>query len=362
MNQHPDVHLAANQWSSDQVLHVATAYSNPFRWRTRRELANDFVRHMRASANVQLHVVELAYGDRPFEVTNHWNPGSREIQTDVQLRTRSELFHKENLLNLAVRSFPPGWRYGAIVDADFHFARHDFALETIHQLQHHAWVQMFSSYTDLSGDQPGTGHRPIGVNNGFAYNYVQNGFKIADGWGPGGATKEASMVDSAGHLDAATAYGDTPRGRKVGATGGAWAFTREAFDATGGLLDRCILGHGDWFSAFGLVGMLAPDMRIAGYSDDYRQYIFAWQKRAAILERNIGYVDCHALHGFHGPKVNRGYSSRDAILVEHQYSPTRDVAPDWQGVLQLVPGKPGLRDAIRRYFLSRSEDAPQPPV
>ncbi len=46
--------------------------------------------------------------------------------------------------------------------------------------------------------------------------------------------------------------------RGVGATGGALAFRREAFDAVGGLLDKCILGHGDWFMTFGLVGQDAP--------------------------------------------------------------------------------------------------------
>jgi hypothetical protein len=58
------------------------------------------------------------------------------------------------------------------------------------------------------------------------------------------------------------------------------------------------------------------------------------------------------------PPNERGYSSRDQILVKHQYDPGRDVYPDWQGVLQLAPGKPGLRDAIRAYFISRSEDVP----
>ncbi len=88
-------------------------YSNCFRWRTRRELVNDCIRHLRGMANVDLHVVELAYGDRPFEVTGgHVN--------DVQLRTESELWHKEQLINIGVSRFPVDWKYGAYVDGDFH--------------------------------------------------------------------------------------------------------------------------------------------------------------------------------------------------------------------------------------------------
>jgi hypothetical protein len=56
--------------------------------------------------------------------------------------------------------------------------------------------------------------------------------------------------------------------------------------------------------------------------------------------------------------AKRGYSTRDGILIENDYSPVTDVSPDWQGVLQLTDDKPKLRDAIRMYFLSRSEDMP----
>jgi hypothetical protein len=344
---HPDVHKAASDWSENQVLHVAAAYSNPFRWRTRRELANDFRRHMEQSPNVVLHMVELAYGDRPFEVTVRDHPG------DVQLRTSTELFHKENLLNLGVRHFPSDWHYGAIIDADFHFTRHDWSLEAVHQLQHYDWVQLYSSYTDLSGETLGQGHRVIGSNNTFAFNYVQNGFQIPLGFSAGGWRDASSDA-----LDYAPGFVPAGKARRVGATGGAWAFRRSAFDAVGGLLDRCILGHGDWFMSFGLVGQMAPDMHISGYTADYLGMIQAWQSRAAAITANIGYVDGHAIHHFHGPKVLRGYSKRDLILVREQYEPTRDVKLDWQGVLALTGNKPGLRDAIRAYFLERNEDLP----
>ena len=147
--QHPDVHTPWRAWSEEQTLHVAVAYSNPVRWTTRRVLMNDFCRHMRASANVLLHTGELAYGDRPFEVTG-------DDPNDVQLRTSHELWHKENILNIVVQRFPPNWRYGAVIDGDFHMTRRDWALEAIHQLQHYDFVQLFSSYSDLS-----VAHRPV---------------------------------------------------------------------------------------------------------------------------------------------------------------------------------------------------------
>ena len=119
MTKHPDVHPPWRTWSEEQILHVAVAYSNPMRWASRRVLMNEFREHMRASANVVLHVGELAYGDRPFEVTG-------DDPQDVQLRTSHELWHKENILNLVVQRFPPDWRYGAVIDGDLHMTRRDW--------------------------------------------------------------------------------------------------------------------------------------------------------------------------------------------------------------------------------------------
>lgn len=345
--KHPTVHQPASAWSEEQTLHVAACTSNPFRWRARTELSTDFRHHMNASANVVLHMGELAYGDRPFDVTN-----PEIYPLDRQWRTDHELFHKENILNCIIRDFPRDWKYGAIIDADFHFTRHDWALEAIHQLQMYDWVQLFSTYMDLSGETLGTGHTPLQTSRSFAKTYHDNGGKLPPGWGNGFAAPAAVYDEKAGV---------TTLGQSVGATGGAWSFTREAFDAVGGLMDKGILGHADWFMAFGLVSERAPDMHDDSYTVGYRDYIKAWQRRAARCGKNIGYIDCHAIHHFHGPKGLRGYSSRDKILVEHAYDPLHDVFYDWQGILQLTPDKPDFRAALRRYFVSRSEDLPQLP-
>lgn len=348
---HPDVHAPWAEWSEDQTLHIAVCYSNPFRRRTIRELANDCIRHLRHTPNVRLYVGELAYGDRPHEVTS---PGianglDQFGVKNIQLRTNHELFHKENILNRVVQEFPEGYSYGGYWDADFVHSRHDWAIEGIHQLQHYDFVQPFSTYTDLGDGNYGSANVPMRVNSSFAYNYVRNGYQLPEGYTNGGWRKPGFSEDSY--------YGAGARGG-VGATGGMWLWRKSAFDTVGRLWDQGILGHGDWFMTFGLVGEEAPDMHIDGYHPDYRNSILAWQRDASRIKKNIGYVDGHAIHQFHGSKVKRAYSSRDLILVKHQFSPLTDIKKDWQGIYQLTPDKPALRDAIRAYFLSRNEDDP----
>ncbi|HTS77510.1 MAG TPA: hypothetical protein VMG40_14960 [Bryobacteraceae bacterium] len=320
MTLHPDVHQPWQNWSNEATLHVACAYSNPLRWRTRRVLMNDFRQHMSASPNVVLHAGELAYGERPFEVTG-------ADPHDVQLRTSHELWHKENLLNVVIQRFPRDWQYGAIIDADFHMTRRDWALEAIHQLQHFDFVQLFSTYSDLSAQ-----YRPYRVMPGFAWCYLSGGVRG----------------------DSAYAYGyGSP-----GATGGAWAFRRSAFDAVGGLLDVCILGSADWHMAFGLSGKVNTAPESTRCSRGYTEAVRRWQERAKILSANIGYVENHAIHHFHGSKVFRAYGDRWKILRDHDFDPARDIVRDWQGVWQLSGNKPRMRDDIRRYFRARNEDDP----
>jgi hypothetical protein len=318
---HPDVHCTAKPWAAGQTLHVAVAYTNPCRYQARRRLVNQFRRHMQPSANVRLYVGEAALGDRPFDVTDPANPD------DHRFRTRHELWHKENLLNLVIQRFDPDWQYGAYVDGDFHFTRHDWALQAVHLLQTYDFVQLFSTYSDLSPE-----HGPLNVLPGFAYALRNN-------------------LDVTGKpISPASGYG------RPGSPGGAWAFRRDAFDKVGGLLDTCILGSADWHMAVGLAQLEVDHPDTTRCGEPYRHSIRVWQERAKVINRNIGFVRCHAVHHWHGPKSRRGYSWRWQILRDHAFDPYADIYRDSQGLWQLTPAKPRLRDDIRAYFASRSED------
>jgi hypothetical protein len=346
-------------------LHLAVAYSNPFRWRTRRELMHNFRRQMAAQPNVILHVGELAYGDRPHEVTGDRSAPFGEY--DLQFRTHDELWHKENLLNAIIaKGFPSDWRYGGYSDADLVFTRHDWALEAIHQLQHYEMVQLFSSYIDLS-DQ----HDPFNSARAFAWNYHhQEEFResrerlIASRQGERAGAGSSAAIDLGGSPN--TDVTVFPFGFDPGAPGGAWAWRRAAFDTLGGMLDVNILGGGDSEMAHGLIGVIQdlvarmspqPRAENAGTTSHARA-VLLWQSRAAKLQANLGYVEQFLAHHFHGSKAKRRYFERWRILREHNFDPFSDLVRDWQGIYRWSGDKPRLRDAVRRYFIERSEDDP----
>lgn len=297
-------------------LYVISAIFNPQRFQSRQRFAHRFRKHVEDAGAVPV-TIELALRDRHHEVTDPDNPN------DIQLWSESELWVKENLQDIAVTYLPQDWEYVAFVDNDFTFTRADWAEETLHMLQHYQAVQMFSDLTYESFD-----HRPINRMKSFAYLHVNR----------------ESVPLQYGHQ---------------GAVGGAWAFRRSAFAAIGGNLDCCILGSGDWHMAFALA--MRPDYHpeLTKLKDipEYIRVIKKWHDRAAVLKGNIGYVNAHAIHHWHGSMKNRGYTTRPDILIRNHFDPTEDIVYDEWGVLQLAGNKPQFRDDIRQYFRQRHEDS-----
>jgi len=306
------------------TLHVITMISNPVRYGSRYRLFREF-EHRVLAAGAKLWVVEVAFGERPHAITGAENP------QHLQLRTSTELWHKENALNLLIARLPTDWRYMAWVDADVLFARMDWAAETVHQLQHYAVVQMFSECMDLSPN----------------YEFLPTEH---------GGERQPSMLRQHVH---GTSWGGKPYGKHAGHCGYAWAIRRDAFDTLGGLIDFSVCGANDHHMARGLIGDISLSVN-AKCSPGLKSALAQWGQRAKAIRGNVGYVPGAALHYWHGAKKNRGYIDRWQILANSQFDPAKDLRRDWQGLYQLhddgSPRMVRLRDDLRGYFRSRDED------
>jgi len=325
-------------------LWIVTVLENPLRYRSRYDNYHAFAHSVDALGG-KLITVELATGKRSFELTEPGNP------CHLQLRTRDEMFHKENLQNLGAHLLPLGTEYVAFIDADMLCTRPDWFQETLHQLQHYDAVQMFSTYTDLDARQI-----PYRTMPSFMFNYLEHPERS---WPSRNSKRWLAGYDYG-------AQGRPPAG-SPGATGGAWAYRVEALSTLGGLMDRCILGSADWYMAFGLVQKQDVDerspLRTIGpevttrVTDSYKSYIESWIANAAKLHRNVGYVEAHLIHRWHGPKEKRQYGTRWQILENSRYDPYVDIRANHQGVWEWSGNKPTLRDAVRKYLRDRREDS-----
>jgi hypothetical protein len=300
----------------DTKLHVIVAISNTKRFASRYRLYRNFVEYVSLQPNVILHTVEMAFGERDFVLS--------DVPNHIPVRGTHELWHKENLINIAASRLPADWKYMAWVDSDIEFVREDWALETLHQLQHYSVVQMFSHAIDL-----GPNFEPIGTYDGFVY----------------------SMERFGSYQGCANEYP-----KAVFHSGYAWAWRKEAFDGVGGMIDTAILGAGDHHMAFSLYNEAGRSL--PGKIEAYAETIYLWQGRAQkAVNGNVGFMPGCLTHYWHGKKSDRRYKERWQILLDHNFDPKRDIVRDHQFLWALAGNKPKLRDDLRRYFSARNEDS-----
>lgn len=289
------------------------------------------------AAGVNLITVEQAFGERPFMVTDVGNP------MHVQVRSFEELWHKENLIKLGIaraKHVDPLANKVAWVDSDCFpmIPAVEWFEETWHALQHYEFVQMWERMMNY-----GPRNEPVsGFQLSFMKVYEMAGFEV-----PESRTVSHTLGTS----------GYTSFGRP----GLAWAANISALDQVGGLLDRCILGSGDWHMAHGLVGAMKLFSGEFTKLSKYAEYLLDWQDKATKwIKKDVGYVPVTVGHWWHGDKVDRKYGDRGKILIENDYQPYVDVKYDAFGLLQLETWEPRqikLRDQIRYYMATRHEDS-----
>jgi len=294
-------------------LHVITVLSNPCQFARRYILAREFIARMEHEENIILYIVELAYGNDAYQVTDSKN------KRHLQLRANTPLWHKENMINIGVRKLlPANWKAFAWIDADIEFENTRWATDALTVLNGcRDVIQLFSHAIDMDKNK--------------------NAMSIFPSFGF--------------QLSKHSRYGGT--GINTWHPGFAWACTRKAYTRMGGLYEKGILGAGDHNMALSFVGKGEQSLNEAA-TEDYKESIREFERNAAGLR--IGYIPGVIRHHFHGSKKNRKYSSRWKILVENAYEPSKHVTTK-DGLL--VPTKECplqiLADIVT-YFSERNED------
>lgn len=311
---HPSQRLA-HITPIDEPLYVVAAIDNPEMFAARYKHYYTFAKHIEDSGAILI-TVECVLGSRNFEVTQAGNPNH------VQLRSKTDLWRKENLHNIGVGRLPHNWKYVALCDADFINTRPDWVNATKLALERYDAVQLFQTYACLRSD-----HSVDSTNKGFVYG-----------------------LQSKQPLPKEYSY--------FGATGGEWAYRRSAWETLEGVLQTPIMGSADWYMAYALAGLQDEhkSKTLAGCAPRYVESIDEWSARAKKLNGNIGCIQNHGIHYWHGPYASRGYGWRWKILATHAFDPSADLKVQHSGLLELAGNKPGMRDEIRAYMASRQED------
>lgn len=311
-------HIHNSTLRSENTLHVVGVLFNPMRYHSRVRLFREWLKEMHATPHVKPYVVELGFGDRHFEVTEDENPDHLRLYAD------QEIWHKESLINLAVRYLlPRNWKYLSWCDADVFWPDKSWAKETIHQLQHYPVIQPWRDCLDLGF-------------NGQVLQHFQS----------------FCFIDQLGipkQLHPSQPY-------KYAHSGFAWACRRSFWEAIGGLMDFPILGSADHHMAFGMIDRVQDSVH-GKMHDNFKKMCREWAHLAyRACQGHLGYVNTRIEHRFHGPKKRRQYRERWQIFIDHGFDPIRDLTWDKQGLVRLI-GKPELLRDCRKYLSQRHEDS-----
>ncbi len=114
--------------ATQETLYGTTVYFNPRGYSSRKRLYNEFVTYTNCEKNFVLITVEIAFGDRAFEVTDSNNPHH------VQLRSWHELWHKEKGLEIGMQrivTLYPNAEKICWLDSDIRFGNPNWVNDTL---------------------------------------------------------------------------------------------------------------------------------------------------------------------------------------------------------------------------------------
>lgn len=287
------------------MLNVIAVYYNYCNYKSRHQVSKKFIDKYQYHPNINLYLIELAYEEKEFVLTDKNN------KNHLQLRTKNPLWHKENLINIGINKLlPENWNSIAWIDCNIEFENDDFIEKTLEKLQQYDFVQMFSTIKYKNSDNQ------IDTYYSFMYN------------------NDLSSKP-----------------------GGAWACTKIGYDKIGKLFDKslcesdCILAHALKFKKS--YYKKNNNNKNNKYLDCVSNYV------DNIIKNNItvSYVNNIIIYFWHGNQENRNYHIfRKKMIIDLQYDPD-SFFYDSDGVL--IPNDNcdiQILDYIKKYFYDRKED------
>jgi len=296
----------------DDVLHVITFISNICNFKRRWQLMSEFNERMNKVKNIQFYIVELAYEDQEFKITNSTNPNH------LQLRTKYALWHKENLINIGIsKLLPSNWKAVAWIDGDIEFEDNNWVNNTLKLLTKFDIVQLFTVCFDLDEN-----NIPMNIWQSYGYKYC-NGYTF-----------------------------NYDRGINYWHNGYSWACNRKFYNKIGYIYDKGVIGSGDYILTQGFLDRVAcVNGNLTGFNEDIIKFIKKLKKI------KVGYIPSIIKHYFHGSKINRKYIERNEILIKNNYNPSKHLTYDKNNIL--IPTNEMSQEFlldIKKYFFQRNDD------
>lgn len=291
-------------------LHIITVIYNFINCKSRIELSKEFINKYINHPQIEIYVVELIYFNKGPNVIDKNN------KNHLCVKSKSPLWHKENLINLAVEKLiPENANYISWIDGNIEFLNENFVDKIIESLQIYDVVQIFD------------------VCKRDNYPYSESFGKCIDDMMKN--NKKPTCVANFGH----TGYG--------------FAIKRECLNKIFPLPDKFIIGGGDAFFCFSFIGLNFYDLLIKFKINNESIKKYAQQYIDKVKGLKFGYAENEIIYFNHGSVQNRKYIDRWIIL--ENYDPETDIEYNEYGAIEFIGNKKIQNDMIM-YFYNRKED------
>lgn len=332
----------------NQEFWAITAYFNPAGWSTR--LAN--YRLFRQALNIPLLTVE-------------WSPdGKFQLQGSdadrlVQIQGGDLMWQKERLLLNALSILPGEAKYVAWLDCDLIFVDPRWVDEAREALRHAMVIQPYRDVIYL--DDHAT--HQIGSGKGISIldTRSRNDLPIRHSF----ASLYEIFTDDIVTVDLDTRFKREQPFEHYSvlqrpAYGHAWAARVAEFRQIG-LFDRCVLGGGDLFFCYGLIGksrsLISNHLDIGWDYYTGGDHYESWSENASTCcGGNLASTSSTLLHLFHGTLNNRQYKSRIDELKPFQLDLGQDLMAAEGQPWTWAREREKLNEYFMRYMKKRNED------
>jgi hypothetical protein len=253
----------------------------------------------------------------------------------VQLSDGDVMWQKERLLNTALRYLPNDCDIIAWLDCDVVFGDDKWPARARSALDSYRLVQLFGERCDIF---PWYDFNLSDICAGAP----SRGYKIATGrYRIEREYREAGILVS-----------------DYSVPGYAWAARRDLLQKHG-LYDARIVGSGDLAILSAAMGEFDHYRKSHAMNARQIQHFRDWADPFfAEVAGNVGYIEGHIFHLWHGDRKDRRYETRQQSALKAGFDPFTDIAVAPSGCWRWNTDKPQLHRELRDYFASRNEDCP----
>jgi len=292
-------------------LYMICVVTNPARSRTTIKLYSNFKQQVEKS-NVKLITVECALDNSPFAVTRpNYEP------FNIQVRTHSNFFQRERLINLALKKLPLDAKYVLICDPEVEFSNENWVNDAIKALNIFRAIQLFEDVVYLS---------PTRTETKKAKSFAYLNFK-----------KESPLERS--KFEESTF-----------ACGFGWGFRIEAIRDVGGLIDFSPIGNNDKITAYCLAGR-SDEYIPKDINEHFHDGVKNWENKAKdTFLHGIGFIPGTIRVNYSKTNKEKSPYERWDILLSNDFDPRNDIVQEDGGSYKLEGSKVKLGNDLKDHF------------